>query len=244
MRLLKYITASGQLSEILKRDCNKYLTEIGARSSKTGWLYRGISDANIMDTALGVTRFQSQIKSGRIPRAAGYIVHNLFNDIGKEVFGWPIRNGVSTTSDFGRTVFGKMYIFLPIGDYKYVYSPGIRDFNSDQDLKIAKIISNGKNYSELREIFLSVTVWNSVKSEDMFNDRLKQIFPRKRLNYDMVYKKLYPYIKKYIIENYKDGNIKTAIDEKVETCFNSEEYYLVTDKILFADALDEGGWTL
>lgn len=58
--------------------------------------------------------------------------HNFFNELFIKEFGWPCRNGVFVNAH-GSTessLYGKKYIFYPIGDYKYVWSPKTSDLFS------------------------------------------------------------------------------------------------------------------
>ena len=61
--------------------------------------------------------------------------HDIFNDVFEGLFGWKVRNGVLTymcPSNKHTTGYGDNdYIFLPIGDYDYVYSTDISDLFSE-----------------------------------------------------------------------------------------------------------------
>ena len=54
----------------------------------------------------------------------------------KEMFGWEVRNGIFTSSTLNY-MYGEPYLFFPIGDFKFVWSPDIDDFyDAWQDAQI------------------------------------------------------------------------------------------------------------
>lgn len=247
MRLREYLTENNvdSLVNILKRDCDVFLKEI--KGGKNGWVLRGIKDdIGYAKMESGLIRKKSHIDTGRKPRAATWLKHSLTNLIGRQEFGWPIRDGISTTGigtnrGFSYKVgsenkwFGKMRIFLPIDAYKYVWSPDVHDFN---EVTIYDIISDLKT-NKLREAILIINSFYEGQ-ENEADERLKEDgYP---YTYQEVYTEAYKYFKKFIIDSYKENKIQGAIEMGHEVDFKCDEYYLVEDVNLFNIALDEGGW--
>ena len=197
----------------LSHDCNEYLQEING--GKNGFLYRGV---RTISPKQGLSKHKSHIEDGRIPVAASNQVHDLYNKASQKVFEWKFRDGISTTSAiaFVDRNFGTPRIFLPIGDYKFVYSPVVSDFN-DQDL--VRLYYNAERH---------------------ISDEFIELYNIDKKRYS---KELFNFTVELLIKHYKDDNIKLAIKEKVEVSFNCQYYYLVTDEPLFVEALKEGGWT-
>ena len=76
-------------------------------------------------------------RTNRKPLDTPLKIHNKFNEKLKEKFGWyPRREGVFATSDYSQSdIYGKSYLFFPIGQYKYVYLKKISDPISDLQSK-------------------------------------------------------------------------------------------------------------
>src|SRR5574343_204900 len=128
-----------EMTKILKRDCSKYLNHVGDYCYKNGWIYRAVK-INYDDdwkpnypsdnTNNGLLKKKSYLDVGRNTRLSGLYIQELFNNAGNKAFGWNIRDGVSTGTDILMLgVFGQSKIFLPIGDYEFVWEPRVYDFN-------------------------------------------------------------------------------------------------------------------
>jgi hypothetical protein len=70
-------------------------------------------------------------RKDRYPRDTPDLWHNLLDEEFKRKFGWRVRSeGIFTNTNLESTrFFGYGMIFIPIGKYKYVYSPYISDFD-------------------------------------------------------------------------------------------------------------------
>ena len=72
-------------------------------------------------------------QSTRKPKDTQHI-HDLLNDKSEEKFGWRIRNGIFTITDkYQANHYGTPYIFIPIGDYKYVHNDHVIDLTAKLD---------------------------------------------------------------------------------------------------------------
>lgn len=245
MRLEKSIQNNTNImTDVLKSDCDKFLKEIkggellGKKDfMKRGWILRGIDDRNVKN---GLIKKQSYISSGRKPRAASWLQHSLTNLVGRQLFGWPIRDGVATRGIGGshvgeERVFGKMRIFLPIGDYEYVWSPNIRDFN---DKSITEICSSIKSAELKKAIYIITRFYQGEETDAAENLEEEGI----KYTYQEVYTEAWKHVRKFIKDNYKDDKIRGAIEMGNEVSFKCNEYYLVDDNFTFGQALEHGGW--
>jgi len=119
MRLLEFLER--ELPN-LTVDCGKFLKEI--RYGRHGFLYRGRGDLQIEK----YKKFASRVNSGRKPMNTSPEIHTYINNKFKGIFKWWVRNGVFASAGKDTAEFyGQVYLFFPIGDYKYVWSPEVRD---------------------------------------------------------------------------------------------------------------------
>ena len=130
MKLKRFLTEESkeEVQEILQRDCKPYLREIGPKR-----LYRG---------------FKSNIKSivklnprtDRLPSGFKIDYHNILDDLFHKVYKWNvIDTGVFVTSSpHTAKVYGKTYVFFPIGNYNYLWSPNVLDSSTKIETMIEK----------------------------------------------------------------------------------------------------------
>lgn len=133
-----------QLYQWLWEHCTPYLTELGL-SHKDGLrdifdvatLYRGENDDGKVEkfqTSWGanVDGIIKSVRKDRLPRDTPKQLSKLFDDMLEHKFGWrPRQSSVfafgrtskGATRDYGRTT----YRIFPIGNFKYVWSPVVRD---------------------------------------------------------------------------------------------------------------------
>jgi hypothetical protein len=128
MRLEQYITEKRspvdipgydmeKNASIIKTDCQPFFKE----NTSGRFLYRG-TNKSIGEIEKIIPR--KERKPSDMPR----FLHNELNIVFAKKFGWPVRNGVFATSDDREAEeYGDLYLFFPIGNYKYVWSPKIPD---------------------------------------------------------------------------------------------------------------------
>lgn len=108
--------------------CGPFIKEF-RRSGANQLLWRGSSKA------LGGSKVMVQIKprEDRMPKDMPPEIHDQFNDRFKQKFGWYVRSeGVFTTAKRSDAEsYGTGYIFMPVGEYEYVYNPQVPDLYSD-----------------------------------------------------------------------------------------------------------------
>lgn len=123
-----------QIKEILDRDCAQYLKEI---KYEYPLLFRG-SHKPTKDIRKVTHR------KNRNPSDTPKPLHDKLNDLFEKRFGWPVRGGIFTVpSKSIADNYGTPFVFFPIGDYKYVYSPKIEDlFQYFDDMEVAVSFDN------------------------------------------------------------------------------------------------------
>lgn len=123
MRLHNFLNEGNDITiEKVLSDCEKYLNEF----SNDIRLWRGVNYS--VD---GI--FKVIPRKDRRPKDTPLQVQNILDTHFKRRFGWKARSeGVFVSNDNNQAgEFGKyIYRFMPIGDYKYVWSPGINDLTA------------------------------------------------------------------------------------------------------------------
>jgi len=140
-KLLTEETADRDFALKLHYDCAQFFKQNGY-GYKSLPLYRGLNKS------IQTYRIIEPRKN-RIPKNTKLQLHNALDKLLYKKFGWkPRSEGVFCTgSEFKARFYGYVYIMLPIGDFKFVWSPkiddlfnqlslnGITDFNTDEIIK-------------------------------------------------------------------------------------------------------------
>ena len=139
---------------ILEDECQPYLKEC---RKVDDFLYRGSPKSN----SEGI--FKLKPRMDRRPMDTPRELHNYLDKLFKKKFGWEVRSeGVFVTGDdYQADNYGIVYLFFPIGQFKYVWSPKISDMLHYLD---------GKNFVE--QTFgweLTADIENSKILQDMVN---------------------------------------------------------------------------
>lgn len=110
----------GEIIQILKKDCSKFLRE---RGKPTNFLYRGTTRP-VKDIVKIIPR------KDRKPLDTPQELSDLMDKLFMPKFGWrPRSSGVFAIGDKDAAEeYGEVSLFFPIGDYKYIWSPKITDF--------------------------------------------------------------------------------------------------------------------
>lgn len=207
-----------EMTKILKRDCSKYLNHVGEYCYKNGWVYRAVKEVSREGTLL---KKKSYLDVGRNTRLSGLYIQELFNNAGNKAFGWNIRDGVSTGTDpLLLGVFGQVKIFLPIGNYEFVWEPRVYDFN--QNL-----------FDRIREFLLAQEEINSWMT-------LYKRWYKSRAEAEECQRILQPVIDEFVKANFTDKNLQAAIKGRGEIDFKCTSYYLVLDEDVFYEAYNRG----
>jgi hypothetical protein len=135
-RLLSYINESGyddyeevkDIAEILMDNCAPFLKELKKTQYKY-MLYRGYKK----DVSKSVEFVKP--RKNRRPKDTPLALHNLLDDLFKKKFGWKVRSeGVFVAPrNFPLSDYGRVYLFFPVGKFKYVWSPKVSDLYEELD---------------------------------------------------------------------------------------------------------------
>lgn len=125
MRLEHYLNEEDDMSfddikKIIFKDVKREYLEL---MKDVGFLYRGSRRKS--DKPLE----KLNPRQDRTPLDSDPIYHNLFDKMFLKKFGWKARSeGVFVTSHaFTADEYGKVCIFFPIGNYKFIWSPKMSD---------------------------------------------------------------------------------------------------------------------
>ncbi len=121
MRLNEYLIEStidtwGDIETKLNRNCKKFMDE-------KVMLFRGTKNKNVQDIGFFTPR------TNRRPLDSPRFLHVRFNKASKKIFGWKARSeGVLVTGDKSTAnSYGDVNIFIPKGDYQYIWAPKVKD---------------------------------------------------------------------------------------------------------------------
>jgi len=126
-------TKVSQLVTIIRKECAQW-----ARNPVM--LYRAKSI-----TIKHWAKIKSHITDRR-PLTSSPDLHNTLNKMFVKKFGWPVRNGVFCYSRSTFLGYGDVYIFIPAGNFKFVWSPEV------SDLFTVLPVSDPKEYPQWAEM--------------------------------------------------------------------------------------------
>ena len=184
------------LWQTLLKDCKPYLQEFQKTKSDI-FLMRAVTGNR------GNTIQKKYPKVDRIPVDTPIEVHDLLNMLFKKEFGWPVRNGVFAANEYfdGFEEYGKPFLFFPIGKYKFVWSP------------------------EIKDLWMDVIQWKTEyyrRPQDIANDEEKLAL----WNFDRI-----NVFQEEVVNKYKSGDLKGAIKSGNEISFNCKSYYVVSNTL-------------
>ncbi len=162
-------------------------------------------------------------RKNRKPLDTPIKLHNILDKMFQKKFGWKARSeGVFAAgkwyfSGSKDTYYGDTYLFFPIGNFKYVWSPKIDDLYEDLHWSITEFFRDKESRKEIM-----AKKWNDEpldKYED-FEDFIK--LKEKEIEEDMIGK-----LQK-IVNTYKSNNLHNVLGEgNKEMAFKCDSYYLV-----------------
>ena len=199
--------------EKVRKDCKPYLREM--RGAKN-FLYRGTGKPIKV-----ISKFKP--RTDRKPLDTSTIVHEVLDNAFKKKFGWFARSeGVFTTSN-QMPGYGKSTIFFPIGRYKYVWSPDIRDLFLELNSMSPGTEFLGKirqsSSSTFEELFYGGELFTTYMEK--FGNTDEEIIKNMKIR---AMKEA-----ESIMDKYTDKNLKKAgnSDRTREVAFKCNEYYVV-----------------
>jgi len=231
-----------EAQNLLLKDCKKFLRE-------TRWaFYRGSDIGSSNDPNIHRMKARPMVgKEMRAPKDTPTWIHKLANKAFKDSYGWSPRQGVfasdmATSANYGRGSF----LFFPIGNYNYLWSPSITDFFAKGLDRIGPA-KYGGNQIGLFVSTLTVMKEGWEDQERRFSlklkvsdvaDEWKPYFTHFYLGKTRVSKSS---VQKYIYDKllevtrlYTTTNLETAVKQDSEVSFRVKEYYLVPTSFLQA----------
>jgi hypothetical protein len=154
MRLQQYINEEesniDKILSVLQKDCKPFLKELDSN-----FVWRG-THRNIN----AIKELKSRLENRR-PSDTDAEVHYHINELFKKKFKWYARNGVFATGNYQiARDYGKPFMFFPIGNFKYVWSPDIEDFFTEIDE------SDYTNYDGGSDMYDVESDWDEQYGED------------------------------------------------------------------------------
>lgn len=236
-----------KIIDILESKCGKFLEML--KKYKQYPIFRGVP---FVDESSERGIYYKTSYSNRSPRDTDPDISNLFDDKFHDKFGVKIRsNGIFTSKTPAISFdYGSVYLFFPIGEYKYFWNPNIDDlYNNFQYAEwYNNYINNWENwydrFSRGREgvwsykgVEYSASLADSISDAKNSNIEIRNVSNDKvsrmmewipDMDEDELLKKSVDeaniQIKK-IIDGYQEGNIDKI--EKQEITFICKDYYLV-----------------
>jgi hypothetical protein len=136
MRLTKYLTEGTKYFKVpyeieledavkmIEKDCSQVLRVYKAHQKV---FFRGVDSGTLKGTFLKKTPHKN-----RRPLSTNLAVHMYMNEYLKKKFGWPVRNGVSVSSDANQAeAYGHIHMFIPANGFKYAWNPYVHDLYNE-----------------------------------------------------------------------------------------------------------------
>ena len=120
MRLYNYLNEEKSIDKI-KRMSEPFFKEFGDAYMSNDFIWRGHRSA--------VNDFKTkQRRKNRKPRMIDTELHEYLDNISQELFNWPVRSQGVFCGGYGlASEWGVPYIFIPLGDYKYIWTTEYTD---------------------------------------------------------------------------------------------------------------------
>lgn len=157
---------------------------------------------------------ERDVRTDREPSDIHPIIHNDINSRIQKKFGWPARSaGLFTTGDVTSAYdYGEPYVIMPIGNFKYLWSPVIEDLYDyiNKDLSIRHVAGNYSNPKDINPLINNYFSSHSKYSSDP------------QASYEKYLDKL--------VSTYTDKDIIKGILSKNEVMIGCSSYYKVSLK--------------
>jgi hypothetical protein len=121
-------TITQEKLDVIEHQCQPFIKAVGGIKNVIEMpLYRGIKSPDKL-VKLHDGLFLGTMRSDRKPRSTGSDYHKYINNFFSEKFDTPYRNGVFVTGHSDQaTFYGKVYQMIPVGEFKYCWSPSVSD---------------------------------------------------------------------------------------------------------------------
>jgi hypothetical protein len=230
MRLKQYINEgkTSSFEEVITTimdKCQPVIKELLPFHKNDSLLYSGRKNTSDM--------FIGKVRTDRKPMDTPIDKQKMMDLLFKKYHGWkPRSNSIFCTGDIAQANdYGKVYAIFPIGRFKYLWNPHIRDFFSDviddfvnsktEDPHTISDIYADELESEIMRVNdkLYAETGKNPDYDEIKEIALQNIIKRNREHNKSVIEK--------IISGYKDNDLKKAIKSEVEIMVNCKEYVAV-----------------
>lgn len=167
MRLIKYLNEEhDNIVKMIKANCKPWLSTIKPIIYKNKGFIRYVGRKNKVET---IKRFTP--RTDREPKDSSRELHDLFDSGFLERFGWKARSeGVFVWPSNNLDTFNKDSLwtfFYPIGEFKYIWSPRVKDLYNIQHLALEDPDKYLKTYTD-KNLFKSFKSDLNFGNEVMF----------------------------------------------------------------------------
>lgn len=202
MKFLRYMNENikeineDDVDELIQRDCQPWL-----KASQGEVVYRGAKNKPYC--------YKGTVRTDRRPVDTKPELQIMFDNIIQKKYGFkPRSNGLFVTGNIGdATRYGRVYRITPIGKFKFLWSPLVRDFYATTGVIVREYIeANVKDKADT----------------DKFSKILGKKFTRKNA---LELPEIQAILKKHILDNYTNKNLPQAINSYKEIMVVTKEFY-------------------
>jgi hypothetical protein len=194
----------------IEKYCSKYLdilsemknTEDDNKLNENDILYRGMDSSKKLKD-VGVLKMK--VRKDRKPMSTRKITHDILSDYSMKLYNWDMRSeGVFATAYKNEaSMYGHTFIFLPIGDYEFLYNENVEDLTR----YLALYDIDYKPEPSDKDFPLGD---RKVRSEEEIIERVKET-----------------------MEGYTDKDLIHGMRQKVEISFKCDEYYIIHNRYIY-----------
>ncbi len=197
------------LQEYAEMHCGPFLKEFGGLENYLkSPIYRGSNSLNEKESIVldwqnkKIKCYFGTVRENRETKDTHNFISNHLDRRMKAQFGWSGRsNAVFGSSDKAVAIqYGTVYAILPIGDFRYIFSPSISDFTVSLTNKMENVNPKWPPFKYLGDE-------NTISAED---------------------KKTIIDIADDITADYQNTNLKLAIKNEVEISINCKKYLAIS----------------
>jgi hypothetical protein len=134
------------IAQLIKTNCQPFLPVIKSNTQ----FYRGFKNSGYLTS---IDQFAANL-TNRKPTDIPPKIHAFINEWFEKHYGKPWRNGIFVTSSSTEAqAYGKIFNFVPIGDFEYLYSPDILDMYTYSYENVQEMFSRESYENSNKKIF-------------------------------------------------------------------------------------------
>ncbi len=155
--LFERYTHLDEVISFLEINCHMFLDEIDDKCL----VYRGY-DTKDTDVEITDGMYIKDVRKDRRPLSTATSLHDQINQRFDDIYGKKIRSeSVFATTDKEQTwIYGNRFLFFPIGDYEYYWSPEVKDLYTE--------VYTIEEFEKLIHTYKSNNIEKSNRNEVMF----------------------------------------------------------------------------